>query len=246
MRKTREIAPIAKPNAPSTPSDRRRTEVRAPSARPVRHRSDFDRWIDVGADLAAHYGRLTESLEKLNGENPPPAALLEAESLLARWPEDQLAGAVSEFIEARSWYERDEIYDEDRSGDLVISAKFVAERIGIMLTAIPSAAPPNAAAFVRLLIEEVLGVGASATQVEFATRQLARTQTRAPSLAALLRALRAAQTPEWSDAFALDDGTVNVLWARGSLERTVAIMRAAFAAQPRLPGPERKGGHEDA
>jgi hypothetical protein len=237
MRQTREIAPIAKPKAKPTPSDRRRAEVRAPTAPPTRRRSDFDRWIDVGADLAAHYGRLTDVLEKLN-EEASPAALLEAESLLARWPEDQLRDAVMKFIEARDWYERDEIYDEDTSGELVVSAKFVAERIGIMLTAIPSASPANGPAYARLLIEEVLGADATATQVEFATRQLARTQTRTPSLAALLRAIRSAQTPEWHDAFMVDDGTVMILWARASLERTVAIMRAAFAAQSRLPGPE--------
>ena len=231
MNKVRVIAPVAKPpKAPKSSSRaRRRNDVRIQTRPPARLRSDFDRWIDLGVDLARYCDQLIEAVERLNDE-ASPAALFEAEMLLARWPEDELGRAVAKFLQGRDWFERTELYDQEPSGlGLVISAKFVGERIAGMLAAFPAGAPANAQAYVRLLIAEVIATGASATQIEWATRKLAREQTFLPALSEVLKALRAAVTPEWDDAFREDEGTVMLVWARGALERVIAHEMAGGA-----------------
>jgi hypothetical protein len=225
------------PNLPKAgeapPLVRRRRDVRTPPP----DRRAFDRWIDRGLALDGYYSELMAALEPFEEGAPSPAEVRAAKELLFRRPADELAASTTRFLEGLTWFERDELYDrgyEDDEGPdgRVIGAAFVASRIAAMLSAFPSGAPGSGEAYVTMLIGEIVAARPSATQVEWATRKVARERTFLPALSEVLKVLDAAATPEGSGAFTEDDEGPAILWTRAELERTVA------AAKPvrRLPG----------
>jgi hypothetical protein len=226
MSKLPAIAPVAKPpTGKSSSMARRRTDARVfPVLRSGRRA--FDDWVELGARLARYYAELIAALEQLN-EKESSAAIRAAEDLLFRWTPDELADATARFLRGRSWFERDGVYEPDGS----VSAEFVAEAVGTMLTGITGGAAANAEAYVGLLVEELIATGASATQIEFATRQVGRGRTFLPALAEVLKALAEAQTPEDDGAFFEDEDLPLIMWGHHALAKMLAHLKGP----PRLP-----------
>jgi hypothetical protein len=221
---------------------------------PPRHPyGDFDQWVELGARLAEYYHELIDVIESIRGEDastpapdakswplsesPEPklkrcAALnVAAQTLLARFSAADLADALATFADGHRRYEGDEYYDPPEHQ--VVSRRFVAERIAMMAGAFPNASPGNPALYTYKLVEEMIAADATATQVEWTTRKLAREQVFLPTLPELLRTLRAARTPEYDDAFRMDEGTMMIVWARSQLARMLGAK-----ALPRLAAPE--------
>lgn len=258
MSRARKTA--VKPQMPAVRS-RRKAAVRDQGAKsgvpahPPADRSygSFDAWVRLGNRVADYYVSLTETIERFDAEDSTApvidakstrwrdmpeerlkrrdALVAAAEALLVRWPSGELADAVAVFAAGHKHYERDELYEPpDRQ---IVSRRFVASRIAMLLGAYPAGSPSDPDIYTRRLVEELIAVEPTATQIEAATRTWIRTSKFLPAPCELLGALHAARTPEYADAFELDEmGEPLVCWARRALENAVAS-----AKQPRLPGP---------
>jgi hypothetical protein len=229
-----------------------------PIAQPPAYRSyaTFDAWLELGVQLAGYYRELIDVIERLEAEaaSEPAsdakswswrdrpeerlrrrAALVRAaQVLLVRFPADELAATVAAFAEGHSHYERDAVYEPpDRQ---IVARKFVASRIALLLGAYPAGSPSDPDVYTRRLVEELIAVEPTATQVEAATRVWIRTSKFLPAPSELLGAVRTARTPEYDSAFEVDDGEVMIIWARRTLARMVA-------GAPLLSPPPRALGH---
>jgi hypothetical protein len=261
MSRARKTA--VKPQLPAIRS-RRKAAVRdqgAKSGVPAQQPADrsygsFDAWIRLGNRVADYYHSLIEAIGALEAEDakPPPdinakswlwadmpearrkrrgALVTAAEALLVQWPANEVADAVATFAEGHAHYERDGLYEPPDCQ--VVSRKFVASRIAMLLGGYPAGTPSDPDIYTRRLVEELIAVEPTATQVEAATRVWIRTSKFLPAPCELLGALHAARTPEYADAFELDEmGEPLVAWARRALEKAVA---AAKGQPPRLLQP---------
>jgi hypothetical protein len=220
----------------------------------------FDAWLELGGRLAGYYRELVDVIEGLEAEDASapasdakswswsegPAARLKrrtalvraTQMLLVRFPADEIENAVAAFAEGHSHYERDALYEApDRR---ILSSKFVASRIALLLGAYPAGTPSDPDVYTRRLVEEVIAVEPTATQVEAATRVWIRTSKFLPAPSELLGAVRAARTPEYDDAFALDEAGVPLIcWARDALAK-----RIVGARPPANVLPPREARHE--
>ncbi len=236
------------------------TEASQPGvpAQPPQHRSygSFDAWVELGGRLAGYYRELiaviggieTEDATEpdINAKSWPwserpetrlrrrTALVRAAQTLLARWPANEIENAVAAFAEGCSHYERDALYEPpDRR---IVSRKFVAARVAMLLGAYPAGSPSDPDIYTRRMIEEIVAVDPTATQVECATRVWIRTSKFLPAPGELLDAVRGARTPEYDDAFEVDEtGVAMIVWARRELARMVAGAKA-------LPPPPRALG----
>jgi hypothetical protein len=160
------------------------------------------------------------------------ALVAAAEALLVRWPSGELADAVAMFAEGHGHYERDALYEPP--DHQIVSRRFVASRIAMLLGAYPAGTPSDPDIYTRRLVEELIAVEPTATQVEAATRAWIRTSKFLPAPCELLGALHAARTPEYADAFELDEmGEPMICWARRALDKAVAHAQG----QPRMLPP---------
>jgi hypothetical protein len=179
---------------------------------------DFDRWIALGKRLDDHYRELTAR----------PQRLATAEILLVRWSADELADAVAWFAEASAWFERAEFYESpDRR---IISRHFVAEKVASLVGAFPNASPGATAIYTRVLVDQLIAAGASASRIELVTRTLIRTLRFVPTVSEVLAALAEARTPGLGAAFEEEEGVPLIVRAREQLAKQVAEAKGAAIA----------------
>jgi len=153
---------------------------------PGRSYGSFDVWVELGNRLTDYYVSLTETIERIDAEDAATPAIgakstlwrdmpeerlkrrvaldAAAEVLLARTPRDELADAVAAFDAGHRYYERDELYEApDRQ---IVSRKFVASRVAMLLGAFPAGSPSDPDIYTRRLVEELIAGAPSASQTK--------------------------------------------------------------------------------
>ena len=205
-------------SAPRIPPVKRQLPAVIEPRRFARSYADFDAWVVLGKRLGDHYRELTAR----------PQRLAAAEILLVRWSAAELADAVAWFAEASACFERDEFYEPpDRR---VVSRHFVAEKVASLVGAFPNASPGSTAIYTRVLADQLIAAGASASRIELAMRTIIAEQRFLPAVAEVLAAVRAAWTPIWSAAVADEEGAPRIVRAREKLARQAAEAKGAAIA----------------
>jgi hypothetical protein len=121
-----------------------------------------------------------------------------------------------EFAAGREAFERDEYYRERKKmrPDLndvwtkwEITRRVVTEKVGLLIGGFPNAGPHNPEAYMGMLIEEIIAANPRVSVLEATCRELRRSKNFAPSIAEVLKELKA-QANKWYDALEIDEGDI--------------------------------------
>jgi hypothetical protein len=207
-----------------------------PAKPPARAYADFDKWLDLAAELESYGHEVREIIARLKSGNDP-AAVMEGSRLLASRPRDKLAAQVAKVIEGEEFYNRDELYDWDHEGDsdAVLFRRVIAEQVGLLLGSYPNAVPHDPEAFVLMMIEEIARAEPSAIDLERACRSLRRTLKFPPTIPEMLEAIEKARSdypPVYLCRVMTKGEEAVILERRKALEAAVTKAEAALGTTP--------------
>jgi hypothetical protein len=222
-----------------------------PANQQPRDYMEFDRFDELGGNLAWNYGylcKLTDELEAAleEGKGVNSDLLRRGERELELRPSYEKK--VARYQALVSYYERDELYDrvvEEDSGRerWQIKASVVSEQMALLIGSFPNAGPHSPEVFTKMLLEEVRARKPSAAHLEAACRALRRTKNFVVTIAEVLKAIDDAEG-KWSgrnDAAGLDDpedGGCGLFYILEALADIVEQIKARL--KPPAPSREQK------
>jgi hypothetical protein len=198
-----------------------------PAQPPQRSYVDFEKFVKLEHELCKYHDAIQEALNGLAVD--PVKGEWRARVTFQEMTENNLRKKVEAYIKGASWYERDELYDEDEDGDLHVKRHVIAEHVAAMLGSFP-VAPHSPEVFVRRMIEEIIVLNPWASDIERGCRQLIR-KSKFPDIAALIETISQSDgTKSFIDDLIERDEDTGEYWIVGMHRELVQELNQATLA----------------